>query len=351
MARELFPVDYYNPPRASTLDSVEAAILALRGIGRGERYSRYMQDYEDSVAGEPPNIQSLSEAFARRVASRHNKNILALCFGDAGTGKSMSLCSLALGCSKWLAKLIGGKPTDYWNFKEGISIIDPEMLQEKISTLRKHQILICDDAGPAYDARNAMSKDNKDLNYILQTCRTQNNIILFSSIHQAMLDISSRRIAGFFMETAEVRHDVGVTALKVFHLVRDMKQGKIFYKYPTKGRYTVVRYTATLPPPGIKKQYDRVREEQGLIMLQRRNERKAKEEERSEKVHRDKFTAEEFRGIMDKYVKNPVPTTLRDICLEIDLGDKALDKYMKKHGYTTRKIPNTKKCVIVKATA
>jgi hypothetical protein len=130
------------------------------GTGRGPGYEAYV---EGSVF-----VYSLAEMFARRVAGKHNKNVIFILFGDLGGGKSMTLIKLAVSCAQWLAKIRGGKPSDYFTMRN-VAIIDPEMLQEKMSHLEQYQILMLDDAGPGYDARTFMSKQNRDLNYILQT--------------------------------------------------------------------------------------------------------------------------------------------------------------------------------------
>jgi hypothetical protein len=348
MALDLFPVDYYNPQKASTLDTVENAVRAMRGLGRGYRNSRYLEEYSKIGRGEPPNIQSLSESFARRAASKHNKNVLALVLGDTGTGKSMSILSLALGCAEWMAKLLGGTPQQYFNFEEGVAIIDPEALQEKLSSLKRHQIVICDDAGPSYDARNSMTKDSKELGYILQTCRTQNNIILFSSINAAMLDINSRRIAQFMIETKEVRHDKGLTFLACFHLIRDIKANRIFYKYPTKSHYTITRYYTGLPPTKMKKMYDKVRELQAGVIMQMRNQRKEKEAEKAEKTSKDRWTDKEFAEKMAQFAD--APTTLEDMSVALETAGITIRRYMKRCGYKFERIPKTHKSVVVKAT-
>lgn len=132
----------------------QKAIDELTGIGRGGVYER---DDKGNI-----KIMTLAEMFARRVAGRHNKNVIMILFGDLGSGKSMALLKLALSCAMWLAAIKGGKPHDYFQFSN-IAIIDPEMLQEKLANLKQYGIYILDDAGPGYDARTFMSKSNRDL--------------------------------------------------------------------------------------------------------------------------------------------------------------------------------------------
>jgi len=243
----------------------------IDGVGRGDAYNR---DEKGNI-----KLMSLAEMLSKRVAGRHNKNVILILFGDLGSGKSMMLLKLALSCAMWLAAMKGGKPSDYFKFSN-IAIIDPEMLQEKLANLIRYNIYILDDAGPGYDARTFMSKSNRDLNYILQTCRVSNNIILVSAPHGAMLDVTIHRVAQYYAEVSEVRHDEGLTFLKVFRLVRIFREGKIFYVYMSKGNTVSKRYYCGLPPKALKDKYDKVRDEQARIVAQRRAEREATEREK-----------------------------------------------------------------------
>jgi hypothetical protein len=255
-------------------DDYEKLLDSFDGIGRGSAYER---DDKGQI-----KLMSLAEMLSKRVAGRHNKNVIFILFGDLGSGKSMMLLKLALSCAMWLAALKGGNPSNYFQFSN-IAIIDPEMLQEKLANLVKYNIYILDDAGPGYDARTFMSKGNRDLNYILQTCRTSNNIILVSAPHGAMLDVTIHRVAQYYAEVSEVRHDEGLTFLKVFRLVRVFREGKIFYVYMSKGNTVSKRYYCGLPPKCLKDKYDIVRDEQAKIIAKRREEREAAERAREDK--------------------------------------------------------------------
>lgn len=346
----LVPLDFYSrtPVRISTLATIEQALLAFEGIGRGSRYDVFLDTYDALETGHEFNFQSLAEGFARRVAGKHNKNLIFLLFGDVGSGKSMTLVSLAIGCARWLAVLLGGKPEDYFNFEESIAIIDPDELQEKMSNLKKHGVYILDDAGPAYDARSSMSKDNKDLNYILQTARTQNNIILVSAPHSAMLDITARRIAQYYGETAEARHDIGLTFVKVFLLKRAMRENKVYYTYPTKGRMTAVRYYTGLPPAKIKKQYDTVRDAQALVIMRRREERQAREGDKEERAADRQTAADKFCEVLTSYAQSKEEVNLETIIEKTKLSRNTVMAYMKRFKYEIDRPNSRAKGIIIK---
>ncbi len=240
-----------------------AIIDRFQGLGRGDRYEFYM-------LGEM-GLLSLAELLARRVTSRHNKNVILTLFGDPGSGKSMALLALAVAAAQWIALRRGGKPEDYFNFTH-VAVIDPTMLKETLNNLKPYAIYILDDAGPGFDAREFMSKTNRELSHILQTCRTFHNILLISAPHGSMIDITSHRLAQYFSEVSEVHHDEGLTFLKVFKVIRAYRdKNKIFYPYMTSGNMVIKRFCTTLPPLELKKEYDAVREAKAAE-IQKRND-------------------------------------------------------------------------------
>jgi hypothetical protein len=309
----------------------DALLDKFSGVGRGEGYAAYTKG---SVL-----IYSLAEMFARRVGGKHNKNVIFILFGDLGGGKSMTLMKLAVSCAQWLAAIRGGKPSDYFTMKN-IAVIDPEMLQEKMGNLRQYEILILDDAGPGYDARTFMSKQNRDLNYILQTCRTTNNIILVSAPHGAMLDVTIHRVAQYYGEISEIRHDEGLTFLKVFRLIRVFREGKIFYVYMTKSGVSIRRYYATLPPKELKKEYDKIRDTQAKIIQNRRAQREQDEREKKECISGPRkgphpqalnILPEKLKKIRDMCMTNP-HTQVTDILAVAGCHHSNIGKVLKSAG-------------------
>jgi hypothetical protein len=314
-----------GPKELFSREKFDGFLEKFTGLGRGPK--GYLAYTKGSVL-----VYSLAEMFARRVGGTHNKNVIFILFGDLGGGKSMTLVKLAVSCAQWLAKIRGGKASDYFTMKN-IAVIDPEMLQDKLSNLRQYEIVVLDDAGPGYDARTFMSKQNRDLNYILQTCRTTNNIILVSAPHGAMLDVTIHRVAQYYGEISEVRHDEGITFLKVFRLVRIFREGKIFYVYMTKGGVSIRRYYATLPVPAIKNAYDKVRDAQAKVIQQRRAEREQKEDEQRGRryKHDELYDPVKLNELRNACKKNPKMQVNQMLAI-MDCTNQTLPKILRKAG-------------------
>jgi hypothetical protein len=298
------------------------------------------------------DFYSLDEQFSKRVAGRHNKNVLFVLFGEMGSGKSMALLSLALSCARWLAAIIGGKESDYFTF-DNVAIIDPDTLSEKLENLKKWNIYILDDFGAAFDARSFMSKDNKSLSHILQTCRTTNNIILVSAPHGALLDVNIHRLSMWYSEVSESHHDEGITFVKVMKVVQMFREGKIRRVYQTKKNVTAIRYYVGLPPSEFKDRYDVVRDANAKALAHKKKDKEMEEAMKmkapSEKPGaKDRFEADVFKSHMELLVKEKIPTTMELVANSLKTDTTTLRKYMKKYGFALQKIPKTKTGTIVK---
>lgn len=317
------------PPHDFDRGEFDKILDGFKGLGRGDAYEQYLRD---SVA-----MYSLAEMFARRVAGKHNKNVIFILFGDLGSGKSMALLKLALSCAMWLAALQKGKVQDYFRFSN-IAVIDPEMLQEKLANLIRYNIYILDDAGPGYDARTFMSKSNRDLNYILQTCRTMNNILLISAPHGAMLDVTIHRLAQYYGEVSEVRHDIGISFIKVFRLIRVYREGKIFYVYMQKRNISARRYYTDMPPKALKDKYDIVREEQAAIIAARKAEREAAEKAGGGAAGRPSIFNETHLAILREMVRGDQFAQINDLAASVGTDPVTVRKLLVQAGITPEKV-------------
>jgi predicted Zn-ribbon and HTH transcriptional regulator len=206
-------------------------------------------------------LTPLASLFAARIAGKHKKDVLMLLVGERGSGKSYTLLYLALRCAEEVAKRLGGKPEDYFTFKN-VAVIQDEDLENRMQNLRKHNIYILDDAGVGWDSRAFASTMNRRLNHILQTCRTDNCILLISVIDPFTIDKVPRTMVRYYAEIAEQLHDYGKNMVKVFRNKRLYREGKNLTPHLRFGhRTTVRRWLAGAPSPELADEYDRVRDE------------------------------------------------------------------------------------------
>ena len=205
-------------------------------------------------------FETFAEHLAKRITSRHNKDVRLLVVGEPGSGKSRTLLYLAYRLSEEVAKIKGGSPDDYFNMGN-VGVITAEDIIDKMNNLQQHCIYILDDAGVAWDSRDFATRGNKNLNHILQTCRTANAAILISVPDPKLIDVqvTERGLIQYWAEISESLHDYGKNLVKIFRLKRLFRAGKVLYMHPRYGDNKVVRYEAKNPPEHIIEEYELMR--------------------------------------------------------------------------------------------
>jgi hypothetical protein len=205
-------------------------------------------------------FETFAAHLAKRITSRHNKDVRLLVVGEPGSGKSRTLLYLAWRLSEEVAKLKGGSPDDYFNIGN-VGVITAEDIIDKMNNLHRYCIYILDDAGVAWDSRDFATRGNKNLNHILQTCRTANAAILISVPDPKLIDVqvTDRGLIQYWAEVSESLHDYGKNLVKIFRLKRLFRAGKMLYMHPRYGDNKIVRYEARNPPETLIHEYEEMR--------------------------------------------------------------------------------------------
>lgn len=205
-------------------------------------------------------FETFAALLAKRITSKHNKDVRLLVVGEPGSGKSRTLLYLAYRLSEEVAHLKGGKPEDYFNI-DNVGVITAEDIIDKMNNLHRYCIYILDDAGVAWDSRDFATRGNKNLNHILQTCRTANAAILISVPDPKLIDVqvTDRGLIQYWAEVSESLHDYGKNLVKIFRLKRLFRAGKMLYMHPRYSDNKIVRYEARNPPESIIHDYEEMR--------------------------------------------------------------------------------------------
>jgi len=182
----------------------------------------------------------LAKVFADIVCSNHNKNIILLIEGKPGEGKSWAALSLACLCSVFIAEKEKGNPWDYFCL-DNVGIIMPDDMLRVIKNMKKKNIVVFDDMGMAYSGRDWHSSGNKAMNAMIQTIRTDNNIIIITVPDAEWIDKIGRNILHFKIVMQEPLHDIGYSLGKLSAVEK---------MYNTQSRKNIYPYLKSLVDTG-----------------------------------------------------------------------------------------------------
>lgn len=179
--------------------------------------------YQRKVAGEPLTI---GEFFGEQITSVHNQHVLLNLIGKTGMGKSNASMYIGVKTSEYIAKKLGGKPEDYFNINN-VAIMRLDSIIPIIEDLnnKQYNIIILDDIGASYSARDFNKAINKNINKIFQTFRDTNTMVILTMPDTTLIDVVARRLAHFQIEITEKRHDQGVSVGKLLQVMEQYRQG------------------------------------------------------------------------------------------------------------------------------
>jgi hypothetical protein len=177
-----------------------------------------------------------------------NKNFLGIICGSTGSGKSFSAIELA-------RQVDPNFTLDRCVFK-----VKDLMANLNEAKLYKGACLVFDEAGVGIPAREWYSISNKLINYVLQTFRHKNLVVLFTTPDFSFIDSSARKLFHCYFETSGIDYKNKVSYLKPLFIQNAPKIGKTYYKYLRvfyRGNIaTVRRVSLPCPPSEIIKEYE-----------------------------------------------------------------------------------------------
>lgn len=215
-----------------------------------------------TAAGEEGN-PSISEIFADKICSGFNQNIVLIIEGPMGSGKSNAALDIAYRTSIEFAVRMGGVPEDYFTI-ENVAVISAEEVMRLADNLKPFNIYIMDDvAAHGIAARSWQSDTNKVLTGIMQTFRTNNNLLMLTAPSRAFLDKISRDVAHYKINMTANWFRRGLTLGKLSTV------SKMYHKDGGNNVYPFIRWKGVvanacyfnLPPTELRAAYEKHRTE------------------------------------------------------------------------------------------
>jgi ABC-type dipeptide/oligopeptide/nickel transport system ATPase component len=149
---------------------------------------------------------------------KNNKNFLGIVYGPTGSGKSYACLTLAeVLDSHFSSENIVFKGLDFINLIES-------------GKLRKGSVIIFEEAGVEINNRDWQSKINKMMNYLMQTFRHRNYIVLFNAPYMDFIDSATLKMFHAYFETDSIDFEKKLTKLKPRIIQYNSKERKFYYK-------------------------------------------------------------------------------------------------------------------------
>ena len=180
-----------------------------------------------------------------------NQNWIGVVLGAVGSGKTY----FALQCANEMMK----------NMDPDIHVvftIEEFMNKFNNKTFKKADVIVFEEAGVNISSKNWQSKANKNINFVLQTCRHRNFAIIFTLPMFKFLDASTRALIHTTFVTDEIDYKKEIAYCRVYDLKTDALRGKepwtISPKFWVDGRVVVMKRIAMkLPTENILKVYEK----------------------------------------------------------------------------------------------
>ena len=185
-----------------------------------------------------------------------NKNFLGIITGQTGSGKSWSALSL-------------GETLDSDFDINNVCFSQKEfmdLVNGKTKQLKKGSVLVFDEMQVTMSHLTYQSLQAQLLNYVLQTFRYRNFILLMTSPHFSFINASARKLFHSRMETVKIDFKNNKTHLKPFLLQVNQDDGSVYRKYlriwtKETGVVPLKRLKLDKPSPDLIKAYEEKRKQ------------------------------------------------------------------------------------------
>lgn len=149
---------------------------------------------------------------------KQNKNFLGIITGPTGSGKSYSALSIAM--------MLDHK------FTTDQCVFSSRELMKLINSgkVNKGSVILWDEAGVGQSHRSWQSQTNKIINYLLQTFRHKNFILIFTSPYLDFIDASTRKLFHAEFKTENIDYSRKVVKLNCQHIQYNSRKSKFYYK-------------------------------------------------------------------------------------------------------------------------
>ena len=154
---------------------------------------------------------------------KRNQNLIGVITGQTGSGKTYAGMSFLESLSQDLGT----------NFCIKDIVFSPKEFMQRINSgeLKRGSCLLFDEAGVGYSSREWFSISNKLINYLMQTFRHRNYVVIFTTPDMSFIDKNARKLIHLHFETQSIDYWKKLVITKPFLAQNNQRSGKTYWKY------------------------------------------------------------------------------------------------------------------------
>lgn len=183
-----------------------------------------------------------------RQRIKRNKNFLGIIFGPPGIGKS------------WTCLSIAEQIDPHFSISQVVFTPQEFMRLMNSDKLQKGSVIVFEEAGVSMSNKNWHSAVNKMFNFVMQTFRHRNYIVLFNCPYTDFIDSSTRKLFHAEIEVRGIRVETAEAVLKPLLLQYNSQKGKYYVKFlrvaTAKGVRPVKTWAVQRPSQNIIDMYE-----------------------------------------------------------------------------------------------
>lgn len=171
------------------------------------------------ICSDPKKVGYFNSYILGRIS--RNKNFIAAVTGPTGSGKSYSCLKLGETLDPEFSIVnICFTPKEFMDLVNG-----------KTKKLKRGSVIVWDEMQVSMGHLDYQSIQAKSINYILQTFRHRNFILLISTPHLSFINASARKLLHSIMETVSIDKDKKLVCLKPLLIQCNQRTGDLYFKY------------------------------------------------------------------------------------------------------------------------
>lgn len=181
-----------------------------------------------------------------------NKNFLGFISGPTGSGKSYSGLSIC--------KMVD---PDFTTSRVVFSL-EELMVLINSGTLKKGSAILLEEAGVWVSSRTWQSETNRVINYLLQTFRHRNFVLIFNSPYMDFIDAATRKLFHAEFETLRIDYEREKVILKPSLIQYNSRRQKFYYKFlrlaiKGQGVFPIKTWGVPKPPKKLTEEYEDIK--------------------------------------------------------------------------------------------